>query len=166
MQYTITNKQDELYHYGVKGMRWGVRRATKQLSRATTKEDRDKAVARLNKHRTKGSNEIAKLKKQKVQLKKDVDRHINKTDIYTAKKTQEIARLRKKAYGTFTSQDKSAKLLFKANKLETKVNDRKARSENAKAKLAKNEKMQEMFRTEIGKIDKTLSDKGRKYING
>ena len=46
-------REYELYHYGVKGMRWGVRRAQKKLAKATTKEDRDKAIAALKKHKEK-----------------------------------------------------------------------------------------------------------------
>lgn len=48
--YTIVNGQlvstDELYHYGVKGMRWGVRRAEQRL--ATAKGERD-LVRKMNK---------------------------------------------------------------------------------------------------------------------
>ena len=61
-------KTNELYHYGVKGMRWGVRRASKQLTKATTSDSRNKAIANLNKHREKASSEVSKLKKQRVKL--------------------------------------------------------------------------------------------------
>ena len=35
----VVKHSDELKHYGVKGMRWGIIRAQKKLSRATTDED-------------------------------------------------------------------------------------------------------------------------------
>lgn len=157
---------DELQHYGVLGMKWGVRRASRNLSSATTREQRDKAVASLQKHRTKGEAKVQKLEKRHVKLEKDVERAITKSDTKASEIARKAAHKRNKAYGTFVSKRRSDKLLFKANKLDAKANNLKALSEDAKAKLAKNEKMTEMFNREIKNIDNALLDKGRRYING
>lgn len=168
MEYEIMHYEnpEELYHYGVKGMKWGVRRATKQLTNASDSASRNKAVAKLEKHRTKGTAKVKKLEKQHVELKKKVERNIVKSDTKAAKLSRQAAATRMKAYGRFVSKDKSADLIFKANKLDAKANDLKARSEASKAKLAKNEKMTEMFNREIKNIDRVLEDKGRRYIEG
>lgn len=42
--YNYENSYDELMHYGVKGMRWGIRHAYKKASKATTSEARIKDV--------------------------------------------------------------------------------------------------------------------------
>ena len=120
-------------HYGVKGMRWGVRRASRQLSSATDSKSRDKAISTLNKHKAKGTAKVAKLEKKHVQLQKNVERHITKNDTKAAELSRKAARTRNKAYGTFVSKDRSDKLVFKANKLDAKANNIKARSDAAKA---------------------------------
>ena len=157
---------EELQHYGVKGMRWGVSRASKQLSNATTSEQKTKAVATLQKHRTKASEEIAKLEKKQPKLAKSVEQKIVKNDVQAVKLADKAAIKRRKAYGRFTSQKKSEKLIYKANKLQAKADYLSVKSEKAKAALSKNETLQASFKKGISEIDKTLTSKGRKYING
>lgn len=155
----------ELKHYGVKGMRWGVRRASKRLSTATTKEDRAKAVSSLNKHRTKATNKITKLDNKYSKLQTTRNKQIEKSDIKEAKLRNKVSKLRSKKYGMFTSQSKADKLEFKATKLEVKADKLKAKADMTKAKIAKNRHMREMFEKGISDIDSTLISKGKVYLS-
>lgn len=161
--YVIVN--NELYHYGVKGMRWGVRRATKQLSKATTGDKRDKAIASLNKHRNKASKQIEKLNAKRPKLEKAYDKAVTKTDIKIAKLESKKSKLERKATRFFTSEAKATKLLGKSAVLDLKINKLKASSNSAKAAMAKNEHMTKMFQKGISDIDSALASSGRKYVN-
>ena len=156
----------ELYHYGVKGMRWGVRRATKRLSKATTDEKQKSAVASLQKHKSKGSAEIEKLRKKQPKLQAKADRAVEKYDLKAAKLNTKAAKARKKMGGTFVSARKAEKLYIKAKKLETKASVLQGKSDTAKSKVKANKSMQEAFKREIDNIDQALLDRGRQYLNG
>lgn len=160
------NNEYELYHYGVKGMRWGVRRATKRLSKATTDDDRKSAVASLQKHRQKGSAEIAKLRKEQSKLQAKADRAVIKYDTKAAKLNAKAAKARKKIGGTFVSAGKAEKLYFKAQKWETRASVLQGKSSTAKVKLESNKAMQDAFKREINNIDRALVERGKKYLNG
>lgn len=160
------SNNDELMHYGVIGMRWGIRRGTKKLAKATTKEEREKAVAILNKHRNKATKKINDLKKEAVSLEKTRDRVIVKNDVAAADLKRRASATRKKAYRRFTSRESAQDLLYKADKLDAKANNLIARSEEAKAKVVANATLQKTFKHGIDDIDEALVKKGRRYING
>ena len=155
---------NELYHYGVKGMRLGVRRAEKLLS--GTSEQRNKGISSLNKHLEKGSAKVAKLenKHKHKPLQKKVDKNTQKTDVKAANMKSKSAKLRQKSYGMFVSKSKRDKLTYKADKLDINADALITKSNKAKAKLLKNEKMTELFKIEINKINKILADQGSQFI--
>lgn len=157
---------NELLHYGVKGMRWGVRRATKALSEATTDEQREKAVNRLEKHRVKAGRKIEKLDKARPKLERSVERAVMKNDVKAAKLNSKAMKMQKSATGLFVSEAKAMKRFQKANLLESQAKALTVKSNEAKAKLAQNEAMTKAFRQGINDIDDTLVEYGRKYVRG
>lgn len=164
MNYVIVD--GELRHYGVKGMKWGVIRASKKLAKATTKEERDAAISSLKKHRSKGAAKVEKLKKKAPKLQENMENMIVKNEIKAAKLNDKAAKARRKEYSLFTSKRKAAKLEFKAKKLEARAASLLASSNNAKAKVLANKTMQEAFNREISNIDQILVDRGKKYLKG
>ena len=157
---------EDIEHYGVKGMKWGVRRASKALSKATTEAQRDKAVAKLNKHREKSSNKITKLEKQHKKLEDRYDRDVIKRQAKAAKYSNKSAKLERQAYRRFTSEDKAEKLLYQSRKLEVYAKELRANAAKAKAKIEHNEQMTKMLKQGINDIDAALVDKGKKYLAG
>lgn len=156
---------NELYHYGVKGMRWGVRRATKQLSNATTKEDKAKAVSKLQTHKTKATNKIAKIQAKNVKLEKKREKQILTTDQKAAKLREKGTAKRNKSYRLLMSKSRRAKLRYKADMLNAKADSLYAQSERTKAKIKSNETMMKTFEKGINDIDQTLIKNGRRYMS-
>lgn len=108
------NQNNELTHYSVVGMKWGVRRGTRNLKNATSKEKADKAIKSLDKNRAKASAKLSKLQKKEPKLQKEATKAVEKMDI--------------------------------------------------KAAIAKNKRMQDMFKKGINDIDKAKVEYGKAYI--
>ena len=102
------NDEEYLAHYGVLGMKWGVRRASNRLSNATNASERDSANASLKRHSEKAGRKFEKLSNK-------------------ALKTQSRARAamvkaEKSKYGLFSNPDKYEKRKYKAEKKQYKAN--------------------------------------------
>lgn len=163
MEYEF-HKSDEMYHYGVRGMKWGIRRNTKRLASGDSAKSA-KAVDALKKHRNKAGNEITKLKEENVKLKKRHENNILKTNVKAAQLNKQAADNRRKATRMFVSKRRAQKYLTRAYLAETKARDLMARANETKAKIEKNDMMIEMFNRGINDIDHVLSNRGRDYVN-
>lgn len=189
----MTETPEELYHYGVKGMRWGVRRASKQLGRATDSASRDKAVAILNKHRAKSVAKVQKLENRKDALERKLDKSSERDraraiklekkasalDAKAAKYSKKSINYKLKA-GKKYFTDSAEKAMIRSDSYSTKADVTKSKAdvlhakaksymtnyEKAKAKVDNNVRMTNAFKQGIKDIDAALESKGRRYING
>ena len=170
MEYTIVrttekpDNPDELMHYGVRGMKWGIRKATKELGSSDARTQQ-RGVARLESHRTKAVKKVAKLESKQPKLQKKVDKATLKTDIKAAKFEKKAGKETRKAMRAWTDEGRQ-KHLVKAQVYDMKVKDLHSRSSVAKAQIAKNERLTAMFNKGINDIDAALIETGRQYING
>lgn len=109
----------ELYHYGVLGMKWGVRKATKKAERAS----------RLNRKALKLDKKEAayKLKAEKAHNKHDLD-GAGRVGVKAAKLEKQAAQYKSKANKT-DSEFKRSRLERKAANLEYKAAKKKKKGE-------------------------------------
>lgn len=155
---------DDLYHYGIIGMRWGVRRSKKQLVSARNASERDEAVSKLNEHREKGVNKIDSLRKRDVWLQKQVVRNETKASNYAKK----AARERMTKYQLVNLVMPSIEKRFherQAVRADLKSSKRMSAASRYKTLMNWNQKSINMFQREINKIDVSITEAGKRFID-
>ena len=157
--------QNELYHYGVLGMKWGVRRATRQLSGATNTKQYDHAVNRLNSHRSKSMNKVNKLTKRIDKLQKKSERDAATESYKAATLSRKAAKLRKKSHAIIRIKSFDGIREWRASRLDNKSETMKLKIEKTKKNLMKNESMKKIFEQGVRDIDKALIENGKRLLN-
>ena len=164
-EYILTTN-DELYHYGVKGMRWGVRRATNKLrtaNQAGNEKQRDRAVASLSTHKRKINKKLVSLDKKSAKLEKERYEQATENATKIAKLERKANKARRKAAKTIYTTT-ARKRLQKVAKLEYKASKLKEEMAKTQAKIEKNERMKAAFKKGLNEVDNALITKGQNLL--
>ena len=157
---------NELTHYGVKGMKWGVRRAIKELhesNQAGHKGGHNHAVAALSTHRDKINKKLTALDKQGSKLEAKRYKQVTKNAPKIAELERKSAKARLKA-GKAVYSSTSSKRLHKAAKWDYKANKLKEAAAKTQAKIEKNERMKATFKKGLNEINNELITKGQDFL--
>ena len=145
---------DELCHYGIRGMRWGIRRY--QNPDGTLTEAGRKRVLKLR-----DSN--SRLTGKRDKLTKRMEFQTRKYANSISKANQKAAELRVKEYGLFTTKARADKLEYKASKLEARAAQKAMKIDRTKARIAKIDALVSKNNRKISELNSAEISKGKDY---
>ena len=145
---------DELCHYGIRGMRLGIRRY--QNSDGTLTEAGRKRVSKLR-----DSN--SRLTGKRDKLTKRMEFQTRKYANSISKANQKAAELRVKEYGLFTTKARADKLEYKASKLEARAAQKAMKIDRTKARIAKIDALVSKNNRKISELNSAEISKGKDY---
>lgn len=155
MPYYLT--KDELYHHGILGQKWGIRRF--QNPDGTLTAEGQKRYAKLE-------SKIAKQQRKINKWQSKVDKQSNR--YYRAeKKKAKAAKLKNKAMnGWFLSDSKRAKLSMKADRLNAKAAKMQNNTLKNEAKIRRAQSLINKYSRKIAKFAPESTYAGTQFING
>ena len=141
---------DELYHYGVPGMRWGVRKSEDKLSRISSRSKKEKwseDATEVAKIKTKKVSQMSNAELKKVNTRKDLEQNYHRLNPSAIKKGLAIAGATVAAMGTVAALYQNSEKLVNIGK--------KICSKQSKAKM---DKVSRTFWKEMKKVPKPNMD--------
>lgn len=157
---------NELYHYGVKGMKWGIRRTPQQLGRKIEKLEKrnEKLARRINPRDTERADsmqaEASRYASKSASARNEANK--NRRRVQTANSW---------GFGGKTFEKRANKLDKQADEyqersinLQTKVNAIRSSQREVLDQIHKNESMQNMYRSTIAALDDGTIQQGRLFM--
>lgn len=162
----IVARKDELRHYGVVGMKWGVRRGLSELresNKTGNKGGHNHAVAVLSGHRDKINKKLATLDKKSDKLESKRYKQATKDATKIAKLERKAEKALMKSYKT-KSVEKAEEYKQKSVAWNYKASKLKQKSAKTQVKIEKNNKLKETFKTKLNEINDELVTKGQDFL--
>lgn len=169
---------DELLHYGVSGMKWGIRRSSSTLrSKASSllsknrsladdiaymdKKRREYATKSVSKQERNGKYEkrLTKATANKAKFDRKLHKQLKKRNINTDKVGKYMVKSVKYEQKILKAQKK-----IKYNKYAAKAERMKVDAENARAKIERNEKMIKIYNNTAKALDAGKVQQGRVFM--
>ena len=147
-----------LYHHGILGMKWGVRRY----------QNPDGSLTEAGKKRyAKIEGKIAKKERQIEKWQKKIDKRAGK-DYRAEKKRYKASKIRNRAYNGIVlgGTKKRQAMLFKADRLDAKASQLENKSMKYQAKIHKAQAFINKQNRKLDRLDPSRTKAGSRYISG